>query len=74
MFELNFIKNYMDEGKYTLNFSPHFLELNYALGYWYPTIIECPEISSDDLQRVSLNRISTITQLQKNNIYHILMY
>ena len=48
----------------------HWLELLYTDGYWYPSYAELPEFINQPEQRVSLNRIKYLHQLQ--NLYYAL--
>ncbi len=54
-------------GTYWLNLAHNYLELLPASGHWYPTYAECPEFSHLTEQRVSLNLIDYLHQLQ--NLY-----
>lgn len=64
-----FIKD-TSNGNYWLNLQTHYLELMESNCYWYPVYAEVPELLSLPEQRVSLNNIQYIHQLQ--NLYFAL--
>lgn len=48
-----------------VDFQTHYLELTpSAEGYWYPVYAQYAELSSEDEQRVSLNRIQYLHELE----------
>lgn len=60
--ELGFIKD--DNGNYLIGLQTHYLELLPSNGYWYPTYVQAPEMSHENEQRVSTNRIEFVHELQ----------
>jgi len=58
--------NIDEHGNYWMDLQTHALELIEVNGIYYPVIVEFPEMSSEEEQRVSLKSIQLITDL--NNI------
>ena len=65
---LGFVKD--GNGNHWINLQTHYLEFIYSIGYFYPVYAQIPEMSHEDEQRVSLNRIQSVHQLQ--NLYFAL--
>jgi len=57
-----------NKGNYYLDLQSHYLEIIPSNGYWYPVIAQVPEMSHEEEQRVSINRIEFVHELQ-NLIY-----
>jgi len=57
-----FVKD--NNGNYWIDLQTHYLELMPSNGYWYPVYAQVPEMSHEDEQRVSTNRIEFVHQLQ----------
>lgn len=57
-----FVKD--DNGNYWINLQTHYLELMPSNGYWHPTYAQVPEMSHEEEQRVSTNRIEFVHELQ----------
>lgn len=57
-----FIKD--DNGNYWIDLQTHYLELIPSNGYWHPTYAQVTEMSHEDEQRVSTNRIEFVHELQ----------
>jgi len=57
-----FIKDNNDN--YWIDLQTHYLELMPMQDFWYPVYAQVPELSSEDEQKVSTNRISFIHELQ----------
>jgi hypothetical protein len=53
-----------NNGSYWIDLQTHYLELMPSNGYWYPTYAQVPEMSHEDEQRVSTNRIKFVHELQ----------
>ena len=48
----------------SINLMTHWLSLRFADGFYYPLYAEVPEMSHEDEQRVFLNRIQSLHELQ----------
>lgn len=59
-----------ENGTYWLFLQTHYLELIETDCGWYPIYVQVPELSSEAEQRVSLNKIDSVHQLQ--NLIYIL--
>lgn len=59
-----------NNGTFWLNLQTHYLELIKMPDGYYPVYAQLPELSSEAEQRVSLNKISYVHQLQ--NLYYCL--
>ena len=57
-----FVKD--DNGNYWIDLQTHYLELMPSNGYWYPVYAQVPEMSHEEEQRVSTNRIEFVHELQ----------
>lgn len=57
-----FVKD--DNGNYCIDLHTHYLELMPSNAYWHPTYVQVPEMSHEDEQRVSTNRIEFVHELQ----------
>lgn len=57
-----FVKD--DNGNYWMDLQTHYIELTPSNGYWCPIYAQLPEMSHEDEQRVSINRIQFIHELQ----------
>lgn len=57
-----FVKD--NNGNYWIDLQTHYLELMPSNGYWYPVYAQVPEMSHEDEQRVSTNRIEFVHELQ----------
>lgn len=53
-----------DRGNYWVDLMTHYLELINKLQGWFPVYAQTPELSSEAEQRVLLNRIDYLHQLQ----------
>jgi hypothetical protein len=51
-------------GNYWIDLQTHYLELMPSNGYWYPVYAQVPEMSHEDEQRVSTNRIEFVHEMQ----------
>lgn len=60
--DFGFVKD--NNGNYWIDLQTHYLELTHANGYWHPVICQVPEMSHEDEQRVSMNRIEFVYELQ----------
>ena len=60
----------IDNGTIWIDLQTHYLEFLIMPDGFYPTYTQCSEIRSEFEQRVSLNKISHLHQLQ--NLYHAL--
>lgn len=56
-----------DEWHFWINLQTHYFELMYSNLHWYPIIAQLPEMSIEEEQRVGLNAIYHVHQLQ--NLY-----
>jgi hypothetical protein len=61
LFNLGFRKH--KNGNVWLDLHTHYIELLESNGYFYPTLAEYPEFSSTPEQRVGVNRINTMKEL-----------
>lgn len=59
-----------NKGNYWVDLQTHYLELMPSNGHWYPTYAQVPEMSHEDEQRVSINRIEFVHELQ--NLFFVL--
>jgi len=66
--QFGFLKD--DDGNYWIDLQTHYLELVPSRGYLYPTYVQVPEMSYEDEQRVIINRIEFVHELQ--NLYFAL--
>lgn len=62
LLKCGFIKD--NNGNYWIDLQTHYLELMPSNGYWYPVYVQTPEMSHQDEQRVSINRIQYVHELQ----------
>lgn len=53
-----------NNGNYWIDLQTHYLELMLSNGHWYPTYAQVPEMSHEDEQRISINRIEFVHELQ----------
>jgi hypothetical protein len=51
-------------GNMWIDLQTHYLELMQSNGYWYPVYAQVPEMSHEDEQRVFMNRIESLHELQ----------
>lgn len=68
LIDFGFVKD--NNENYLIGMQVHYLELMTSNGYWYPTYAQAPEMSHENEQRVSTNRIKYVHQLQ--NLYFAL--
>lgn len=68
LLKFGFVKD--NNGNYWIDLQTHYLELIPSNSYWYPVYAQVPEMSSEEEQSVSLNRIKNVHQLQ--NLYFTL--
>ena len=66
----NFVFDGTNTGIWWLNLQTHYLEMISAADGWYPIYIQLPELSSEAEQRVGLERIEYIHELE--NLFHVL--
>jgi hypothetical protein len=59
-----------ENGNYWIDLQTHYLELVPSDGAWHPVYVQVPEMSQEDEQRVSLNRLQHVHELQ--NLYFVL--
>lgn len=62
LLKCGFIKD--NNGNYWIDLQTHYLELMSSNVYWYPVYAQTPEMSHQDEQRVSINRIQYVHELQ----------
>jgi hypothetical protein len=62
LIDFGFMKD--NNGNYWIDLQTHYLELMPSNGYWYPVYAQVPEMSHEDDQCVSLNRIQYVHELQ----------
>ncbi|WP_162633279.1 hypothetical protein [Echinicola strongylocentroti] len=54
-----------EHGYWWIEFDRRYLSLIPSQdGYWYPVLVQCPEVSSESEQHVSINRIKYAHQIQ----------
>lgn len=68
LLKFGFIKD--DNGNYWIDLQTHYLELVSSNEHYYPVYVQVPEMSHEEEQRVSMNRIVYVHQLQ--NLYFAL--
>lgn len=66
----NFVGFQYSDGNYWVNLITHYLDLMPSKELWYPTYVQIPEFSSEEEQRVNLNAIQYVHELQ--NLYFTL--
>jgi hypothetical protein len=68
LIRFGFVKD--GNGNHWIDLQTHYLEFIYSIGHLYPVYAQIPEMSNEDEQRVGLNRIQSVHQLQ--NLYFAL--
>lgn len=59
-----------NNNNYWKDLQTHYLELMPLNGYWYPVYAQLPEMSHETEQRVTINRIKFVHELQ--NLFFVL--